>query len=320
MTRVLFHEPGVHDVGRAVLAIGVFDGVHIGHRALIGHALELATARHASSVVLTFDRDPDQVVQPHSASPQLTTLDDKLALLETLKPDAILVVGFDEATAALSPEGFLNDVVLDTCSPVACVVGQDFRFGARASGDVSTLRSFGAKSGFDVVAYDLVHIGDRAVTSSRIRRSIASGDVGEAATLLGRPHLLRGTVEHGRGLGRAIGVPTANLDIAAHFALPAPGVYASWATVRGMRYPAAVSVGVAPTFPEATCLLEAHLIGFNGDLYGALVTVEFVERLREQRAFPDNESLASAIRADIDRASEILAGEPDAGGAAVDTP
>lgn len=310
MTAILHHRPGVHDVGAAAVALGVFDGVHVGHQALIRETIAHAGRRGVASCVLTFDCDPDQVVTPERAAPQLTTLEDKLDLIASLGPDAVLVVPFDRALAALSPEEFLSEVVFDACQPAVCIVGRDFRFGHLAQGTVDTLAELGAGHGFEVIAYDLVVADDAPVTSSRIRALIASGKVAAAARLLGRPHRLHGTVVHGRALGREIGTPTANLDVDARFALPAPGVYVAWATVPAGRYRAAASVGVPPTFPDATCRLEALLIGFNGDLYGAPLTLEFVERLRDQRVFPDTGSLAEAITRDAERAAELLGDGP----------
>ncbi|MDZ4166489.1 MAG: bifunctional riboflavin kinase/FAD synthetase [Coriobacteriia bacterium] len=306
MTVVIRHEPGVHDVGAAAIALGVFDGVHRGHQALITEAIAQAGRRGVASCVLTFDRDPDQIVTPERAAPQLMTLDDKLDLIASLGPDAILVVPFDRALAALSPGAFLDEVVLDACRPVVCVVGRDFRFGHRAEGTVDSLATLGVRHGFEVVAYDLVVAEGEPVTSSRIRTLVGAGDVATAALLLGRPHRLHGTVIRGRGLGRTLGTPTANLDVDARFALPAPGVYAARATVPAGRFTAAVSVGVPPTFPDATCELEAMLVGFDGDLYGAEIMLEFVERLRDQRAFPDTGSLARAIGRDARRAAALL--------------
>jgi riboflavin kinase/FMN adenylyltransferase len=305
------HEPGVHDVGEAVVAMGVFDGVHIGHQALVRDTVARARAAGVASVVLTFDRDPDQVVTPSSAAPQLTALEDKLALLAALEPDAVLVVPFDENLAHLAPAEFLTRIVFDTCTPVACVVGADFRFGVRASGDVATLERFGEQNGFSVVAHDLVRVGFEAVTSTRIRLLIAAGGVADARRLLGRPHILRGRVVHGAAIGRELGFATANLAVDPRFALPATGVYAGWATTPAGRYPAAVSVGIPPTFPDATCELEAHLISFDGDLYGAELAVAFVERLRDQQAYPDRSALAAAISDDIVRIQHILASDAE---------
>ena len=308
MTTVMTHVRGVHEMGPAVIAIGVFDGVHLGHQTLVADTIQLARERRSASCVLTFDRDPDQVVTPDRAAPQLTTVEDKITLLASLRPDAILIVPFDEWLASLTPADFCMDVLLDAAEPVVCVVGHDFRFGAHAAGDADTLRSLGDILGYEVLAHPLVHSDGEPVTSTRIRSLVSVGDVAAAAALLGRPHRLRGNVVHGQGLGVALGVPTANLHVDARFALPAPGVYAAYATARTGRYAAAVSVGVPPTFPDATCELEAHLIDFEGDLYDSPLMIEFVERLRDQRAFATNAELATAIADDVARIAAMLGG------------
>lgn len=295
-------------MGPAVIAIGVFDGVHLGHQTLVRDAIAIARQRNVASCVLTFDRDPDQVVTPGQAAPQLTSLEDKIALIRAIGPDAILVVPFDEWLASLTPADFCADVLLDAAEPVACVVGYDFRFGARASGDANTLRELGDFFGFDVVTHPLVRSGGEVVTSTRIRGLVADGKVAEAAELLGRPHRLRGVVVHGRGAGRDLGTPTANLDVDARFALPAGGVYAGWATTASGRYPAAISTGLPPMFPSATCVLEAHLLGFGGDLYGQPMMLEFVERLRDQHSFESSVELSAAIAQDVARVSALLGG------------
>lgn len=310
MTVVVRHEPGIHDLGPAVVALGVFDGVHVGHQALVREAMRIAGEREVTACVLTFDRDPDQVVTPGRAAPQLTTLEDKIAFLVEIGPGAIVVVPFDEGLARMEPESFVEDVLADVCSPVACVVGADFRFGAQATGDADTLRSEGRTHGFDVRTFDLVNADGSPVSSSRIRALIAAGEVEEAASLLGRPHRLHGVVVRGMSRGRTIGVPTANIDAPKGFALPASGVYAGWVLAGEERYPAAISVGLPPTFPDASCVLEAHLIGFAGDLYDHEVTVEFAVFIRAQRAFDEIAELGHAITDDVARATTIL-GERD---------
>ena len=294
-------------LGPAVAAVGVFDGVHIGHQALIHDAVMLARAKDALSVVVTFDRDPDQVVNPAAAAAQLLDLDDKLTLLSAQDPDVVLVVPFDQALAAMPPLQFLDEVLMASVRPVAAVVGCDFRFGHRAEGDVDLLVRYGAEHGFTVLAHDLVRVGGKPVTSTRIRALVATGDVRDAATLLGRPHRLKGVVVPGRRAGRELGAPTANLEIATYAALPADGVYAASTVIEGVVYPAAVSVGVPPTFPTATAALEVHVVGFEGDLYGRTLGVEFLERIREQRRFESGEELAKAIAEDIRRVREVFA-------------
>jgi riboflavin kinase/FMN adenylyltransferase len=293
-------------LGPAVAAIGVFDGVHIGHAALVADAVRIARMKEAAAVVVTFDRDPDQVVSPLSAAPQLTDLQDKLAFLAELGPDTVVVVPFDASIAAMAPLVFLDEVLLRAMTPLAAVVGYDFRFGHRAEGDVDTLVRYGAGHGFTVIAHELVNASGEPVTSTRIRALVATGEMEAAAALLGRPHRLRGDIVHGRGEGAALGAPTANVRVGPYAALPGDGVYAGRAIVNGVTYAAGISAGAPPTFPEAGATLEAHLVGFTGDIYGSDVVLEFVSRLRDLERFGSQSELAEAIRADLDRVRGIV--------------
>ena len=199
----------------------------------------------------------------------------------------------------MAPDRFVSDVLADALQPVEVLVGRDFRFGRFASGTVETLERYGREHGFSVVAHDLVCVDGEPVTSTRIRTLVAEGDVTGANRLLGRPHRVHGTVGRGRALGRDLGTPTANVTPVAFSALPADGVYAGSAIVGDDGFVAGISVGTPPTFPQARDYLEAHLVGFEGDLYGEHIVLEFVERLRDQRAFDTDEELA-ALRSDID--------------------
>ncbi len=299
MTRVLDWEAGALSLGHAVVALGVFDGVHIGHQALISDTVRRARELGVLSCVMTFDRDPDQVLTPDAAGPQLLTLEDKLAAIEVLGVDAIVVVPFCRLIAEMAPDRFVSDVLADALDPVEVRVGRDFRFGRSASGNVAVLERYGLSRGFAVVAHDLVAVDGEPVTSTRIRRLVATGDVATAHRLLGRPHRVHGTVVHGRAAGRDLGTPTANVTPVVFAALPADGVYAGAVVVEDARHVAGISVGNPPTFPEAHDYLEAHLVGFDGDLYGKQVDLEFVARLRDQRAFETPDDLAEAIRRDI---------------------
>jgi riboflavin kinase/FMN adenylyltransferase len=290
-----------------VAALGVFDGVHLGHQALVRDAVAMARSSDASSVVVTFDRDPDQVVAPRSAAPQLLDLDSKLSLLSDLGPDVIAVFPFTRELAATAPLVFLDEVLMDAMTPVSVVVGYDFRFGHRAHGDTDALVRYGSAHGFTVVAHELVEADGAPISSTRIRALVALGDVAGAARLLGRPHRVRGMVHHGRGEGAAIGFATANLTAAEYAALPCSGVYAGRADIDGVTYPAAVSVGRPPSFPQAGDDFEVHVIGFDGDLYGSSISIEFLQRLRDQRSFDDPTQLAKAIAADIESTLRILA-------------
>ncbi len=310
MSGIVVWTPETPSLGAAVAAVGVFDGVHLGHQTLVRDAVGLARADGVASVVVTFDRDPDQIVSPGSAAPQLLDLEDKLSLLSAQGPDTILVIPFDSVMAAMPPLVFLDEVLLRAFRPVATVVGYDFRFGHRAEGEVDTLVRYGREHGFTVVAHDLVSVDGAPVTSTRIRHLVAEGDVAQAAALLGRPHRVRGDVHHGRGGGAQLGTPTANLAVRLHAALPAEGVYVAWAHHGDARYQAGVSVGRAPTFPDARDVLEAHLIGFTGDLYGSTLMIEFVERIRSQRRFDSPVELAAQIEADLRQVASALGTPP----------
>lgn len=317
--RVITFEP-LHTppLPRSVIAVGVFDGVHLGHQALVAHAMHDAANRGLPCVVVTFDRDPDQVVSPDEAMPQLLSLEDKCAFLGETGVGTVLVVPFNAEVAAMSPERFVDDVLCAAVTPVAVHVGVDFRFGHFAEGDLSTLTALGAVRGFDVAGHDLVTLGDEPVTSTRIRRLVAEGDVTAAAALMSRRHRVSGRVVYGRGEGGPLlGIPTANIAPMRFAALPADGVYAGCARLGKESYPAGISVGVAPTFPEAQDVLEVHLLEFDGELHGVDLTVEFTERLRDQRVFDTPAALAESIRADLERARDgcrPVAADPDAGG------
>ncbi|TLM79503.1 MAG: hypothetical protein FDZ70_02870, partial [Actinobacteria bacterium] len=200
-TRILEWECGTEPLGRVVVALGVFDGVHLGHQALVRDSIALAAERGVQCAVLTFDRDPDQVVSPDTAMPQLLTLDEKLAYLSEVGPDVVVVVGFCRHIADTAPDRFVTDVLMDACAPVEVVVGRDFRYGRHASGGVRSLAESGETHGFGVVAHELIEVGGAPVTSTRIRGLVAAGEVEEAAELLGRYHRVRGSVWRGRGMG-----------------------------------------------------------------------------------------------------------------------
>ncbi len=291
----------------AVTAIGVFDGVHIGHAALLKATVERAHALGIGSAVVTFDRDPEQVVVPDKHIPQLLTLDDKIACISETGIDTVLIVPFDLDIARMAPERFIEDVLVATFEPKEVFVGEDFHFGHMAQGDVALLQEIGTRLGFVVTPMPLVQEGGKPVTATRIRSLIATGEVEEAARLLSRPHRIRGTVVHGRGEGEdVLGIPTANISFSPHAALPRDGVYAGYGSVGEQRFPAAVSVGRPPMYPISLDRMEVHLVGFEGDLYGREVLVEFLARLRDQKVFDSEEELAEAMRSDIEQTVKVL--------------
>ncbi len=297
--------------GTAV-TIGAYDGVHLGHRALLSDLEARAQAAGLSTVVVTFDRHPASVVRPESAPQQLTSLDQKLELLAECGIDRTVVIPFDETRSAESAEDFVTEVLVDELSARLVVVGEDFHFGHGRRGNVELLRRLGAEHGFDVVGVGLTGDGAEAVSSTRIRALVAAGEVEAAAELLGRPHQVPGTVVRGDGRGGPqLGFPTANVEVPDDIALPADGVYAGlYRRPDGVTHRAAISVGRRPTFYEpgtAPVLVEAYLLHFDGDLYGEPARVSFTHRLRAELRFESVEALIAQMRADVEATERVLA-------------
>ena len=297
-----------------VVTIGAYDGVHLGHRALLARVRNMADQLGSAAAVVTFDRHPATVVRPTSAPLLLTDLDQKLELLATTGMDYAYVVRFDEARAAESAEDFVRDLLVDCLAARAVVVGHDFHVGHKRRGNVPLLQSMGAELGFDVLGISLVGDGDgpsaEPVSSTRIRRLLQAGDVGAAAALLGHPHEVRGTVVSGDRRGRELGYPTANVEVPAEILLPADGIYAGWyLRPDGDRHATAISLGRRPTFhADADApVLEAYLLDFAGDLYGERAAVRFAERLRGEERFDSAESLVAQIDADVAATRAALA-------------
>ena len=295
-----------------VVTIGAYDGVHVGHRSLLARVRLMADDLGAAAAVVTFDRHPATVVRPESAPRLLTDLDQKLELLETTGMDYAHVIRFDEERSRESAEDFVGTVLVDCLAARAVVVGHDFHFGHRRRGNVPLLQHMGADLGFDVLGISLVadDAAGEAVSSTRIRRLLAAGDVAAAAALLGRPHEVRGTVVQGDRRGRELGYPTANVVVPAEILLPADGIYAGWyRRPDGSMHPAAISLGRRATFhPDAeVSVLEAYLLDFDGDLYGERARVRFVARLRDDARFDSADALVAQIDADVANARAVLA-------------
>lgn len=298
------------DLGRTVVTIGNFDGVHAGHRELLQHVAERARQLGAASVAMTFDPHPALLHRPQEAPAQLTGLADKLTLMGQTGLDAVLVVAYTTDFAAQSPEQFVRRYLVDALHPVEVVVGEDFRFGAGNAGDRTLMTQLGERYGFDVVVLEdmLAPLTDRRWSSTWARDLLEAGDVTALAGLLGRPHFMRGAVVHGEARGRELGFPTANLDPASSGAVPADGVYAGWLTrADGTRLPAAVSVGTNPTFDGEVRQVEAHVIGRDDlELYGEEVVVEFVHLLRPTLRFTGVDELVEQMHADCAEALAVL--------------
>lgn len=285
----------------SAVTIGAFDGVHLGHQALIAGLRAAAAREGLRSVVVTFDRHPASLLRPERAPKLLTDLDTKLERLEATGVDATLVVPFDEERRGEDAESFVRSVLLPLGVKLVHV-GANFHFGRDRGGNVEVLSRLGAELGFEVVGLELSTEDVDPISSTRIRALVAEGQVEDAAKLLGRPHCLRGEVVHGAGRGGSeLGYPTANLDVGSAAAVPALGVYAGrYHHANGQTSPAAISVGKRPTFYEdAEVLVEAYLLGFSGDLYGQLGRLEFTHHLRPELRFDDVEALLEQMAADV---------------------
>ena len=298
--------------GTAV-SIGAYDGVHLGHRALLRDLSARAKAAGLSTVVVTFDRHPAGVVRPESAPPQLTDLEQKLELLAACGVDRTFVVAFDENRANESAEDFVKEVLVDQLNARLVVVGEDFHFGHGRKGNVALLTKLGQEYGFEVIGAQLT--GDtEPVSSTRIRTLVAQGDVVGASALLGRPHEVRGQVVRGDGRGGPqLGFPTANMMIDDDIALPADGMYAGYfSRPDGSVHQAAIYVGRRPTFYEpgtTSVLVEAYLLNFEGDLYGEESRVSFVGRLRGDQKFETVDALVAQMHRDAAEAERVLSAD-----------
>jgi riboflavin kinase/FMN adenylyltransferase len=298
-----------------VATVGVFDGVHRGHQRIVGYALDAARGLELPVVVITFDPHPDEVVRPGTHPPFLCTARRRAELLAGLGVDAVCVLPFTQEFSRLEPDEFVRTVLADRLHAARVVVGENFRFGHKAAGDVALLRQLGCKYDFTAVGVPLLVSGGVTISSSYIRDRLAAGDVTSAAEALGRPHRVEGVVVRGQQRGRALGFPTANLQTPPHTAIPADGVYAGWLSSLALdgttdqRWPAAISIGSNPTFPGGERTVEAHALDRDDlDLYGAHVAVDFAVRLRATVKFASVEDLVVQMRADVDEARALTAG------------
>jgi len=304
------------DVGEgSAVTIGAYDGLHLGHRAVIAEVRREAESRGLASAVVTFDRHPAAVVRPETAPKLLCDLDQKLELLETTGVDLVVVVRFDAERAAETAEEFVQAVLVDCLRARTVIVGADFHFGKGRGGNVALLNQLGPELGFDVHGMALVGPDGRPtadehrVSSTAIRRALAAGEVERAATMLGRPHEVRGVVRTGDQRGRELGFPTANVAVPGSILLPADGIYAGWfRRASGEVLPTAISLGRRPTFYETAdaSLLEAHVLDFEGDLYDERVAVRFVARLRGEERFDSVDDLVEQMQRDCAEARAVL--------------
>ncbi len=301
---------GLHNLRPAapgcVATIGNFDGVHLGHQAVLGQVAEKARELCAESAVITFEPQPQEYFAPDSAPARLTRFREKVLTLGRFAVDRLVCLPFNRRLAALSAEAFIQRVLVDGLRVRYLVVGDDFRFGHGREGDFSQLAAAGAAFGFEVANMHTFRVDGERVSSTRVRRALAAGDLAAAERLLGRPYRMSGRVAHGDARGRSIGFPTANLHLHRR-AVPVQGVFAVEVFgIGGEPWPALANVGNRPTVDGARTLLEVHLLDFSGDLYGRQLHVDFLRKLRSERRFESFEALREQIGRDEGAAREFF--------------
>ena len=290
-----------------VVTIGKFDAIHLGHQELLRETIEIAEEHMLVPAVVTFDRHPSEILNPGNAPEPVIGVNQKKELLDQAGIELMVALAFDNALAKSSAEDFVSEVLVRGLNAKVVVVGEGFRFGAEARGDIALLKELGEQHGFTVRVMAPVEIDGAIVSTSRVRELLLAGEVTAAARLLGRRHSTTGVVEHGLKIGREIGFPTANMSRDSEGFLPRDAVYAGWLYVDGERYMTALSVGINETFTAVPRLIEAHVIGVTGlDLYDKVVTVEYVEFIRLAAKFNGVEDLVAEINRDIEKIKEIL--------------
>jgi riboflavin kinase / FMN adenylyltransferase len=289
-----------------VVALGNFDGVHLGHRAILKAAIERARAAGGTAFALTFDPLPAKVLVPDRAPSLILAGEDKLELLRESGIDGVVVVEFTIELSRLTPAEFVRDYLLDKIGARAVVVGHNVSFGHRRAGNAEAMIQLGKQMSFETIVVGPVTVEGTVVSSTRIRELIAAGEMRGAARLLGRDHFLSGAVVHGRERGRTIGFPTANLGSTTE-CLPPDGVYATRVVLPEGAFASITNIGMRPTFAEPARTIEAHIFNFDRDIYGARIKLQLVERIRGERKFESGQALAAQIAQDLQRAHEILA-------------
>jgi riboflavin kinase/FMN adenylyltransferase len=291
------------------VTIGNFDGLHLGHQAMLARLQDVARARGLPSCVLSFEPHPREFFTPEQAPARLSSLREKAECLQRTGIDRLHVFRFDRAFSALSPEAFIEQVLGHTLQARYVLVGDDFRYGAKRAGDFALLKQAGASLGFDAEFLPTVEVAGERSSSTAVRQALAAGELAHAARLLGRPYSISGRVVHGDKLGRDIGFPTANIQLK-HNRPPLQGIFAvELCGLNGEPLPGVASLGKRPTVKgaDAVPVLEVHLFDFSADIYGRRVRVDFLHKLRDEEKYPDLDSLVAQIRRDVDNAKQFLA-------------
>jgi riboflavin kinase/FMN adenylyltransferase len=299
---------GIPDDGRgAVVTVGTFDGVHRGHWAVLDEIRRRARTTGARSILVTFHPHPLTIVRPEAAPPLLTTPTEKKEILAESGLDYAVFLTFGKELAAMAPDRFVREILVGRLGVSELVIGYDHGFGKGRAGSVDTLRAIGAELGFAVDVVPPVSAGEEPVSSTRIRRAVAAGELEKASSALGRPYSLRGLVVKGDGRGRTLGFPTANLALTGNGKLiPPPGIYAVRGALRSGMYGGALHLGPRPTFRGSPPTIELHLMDFDGDIYGEEVRVDFIRRIRDVQPFQTVEALVRQMSADVAEARRIL--------------
>lgn len=292
--------------GRCVATVGVFDGVHRGHQRIISRAVDRAKELRQPAVVVTFDPHPAEVVRPGSHPAALTGVRHKADLVEALGADVFCILEFTYRFSQQTPAEFVHEVLVEHLHASTVIVGENFRFGHQAAGDVGVLTELGARFGFVTAGVPLLREGETTISSTYVRACVDAGDVEAAARALGRPHRIEGVVVRGDRRGRTLGFPTANLQTPLYAAIPADGVYAGHLLRNGDALPAAISIGTNPTFHGRERRVEAHALDFDEDLYGEHVAFDFVTRLRDTKQFDGVEALVAQMDQDVAATRTLL--------------
>ncbi|MFH0914697.1 MAG: bifunctional riboflavin kinase/FAD synthetase [Chloroflexota bacterium] len=287
------------------VTIGVFDGVHLGHKQLLSRLKELAAQKNLLTGVITFRQHPQEVLSPHKPLPCLTSLEQRIELIKAAGIDTVIPLSFTPEMANLTAREFVS-LLKKYLRLKWLVIGPDFALGREREGSAAALSQLGKEMGFGVTAVPPMKIKGEVVSSTVIRKALAEGDMSKVRRLIGRPFRLKGTVVAGVGRGTGLGFPTANIQPKPELALPGDGVYATLAYVGDKTYPSVTNIGKRPTFKEKGRTIEAHLLDFQGDLYGQKLTLEVVERIRGEQRFASAEELQQQIKLDIEKAREIL--------------
>jgi riboflavin kinase/FMN adenylyltransferase len=303
--KVYFNVPELQE--KTTVAIGTFDGLHIGHKAVLQCARAGAAEKNNRFVVFTFLDHPAIVTGSKKVPLLLTTSEEKISLLEQFQIEYCIIPGFDRELSLLSPEEFIRQVLVDKLKAENICIGFNFFFGFKAAGDGETLKQLSTKYGYQAQIVEPVLYGGQPVSSSVIRKLLEDGEIEKANTLLGYPYFLKGVVIKGKGIGRSVlGIPTANVSVSSRKLLPKNGVYACEVTIRGSRYTGVVNIGTRPTFDNGAQSIEVHILGFADDIYDESLDLNFRTYLREEKKFDGIEELKQQILTDIDKCTRIF--------------